>query len=191
MSELINEQMPDITKRFKDERARAEFSAKKPSLAPPQETNPEPITDDDYKAFCEVLGKDILSVELLSQARAYITKNWNSIIRNLPTGGRCCLSAIPFTDDGRLLTVDQIIKGGYLRLLYISGSDKLTHHFSYYPAHYFELLPDFIRNNCTFDAPKIEKPTDLFTSQNKFLEDYTTAFNKLRQFFDLEPITAH
>jgi hypothetical protein len=191
MTEEPKELMPEkIIKRFKDERARVEFAEKDPSLSPPGNARPEPAADDEYRTLCNVLGKNILPAELLSEGRAYITRNWNRIIRDFPTGGKCCLSVMPFTDDGHLLPADQAKNGSYVRLLYI-GNDKLTHYFSYYPGHYFELLPDFVRDNCTFDAPKIESPQDLFTAQKKFLDDYTAAFNKLRQFFDLDPHTTH
>lgn len=174
--------------RFCEERKLVERLRHRGETLPPAD-EVEPVSDEDFKSeqIDLIQAEDILSADTLKKIRsAILTGNWNSRMEVFPAGGKCCLATISFDENG-----NNLLPAQWLRLLYVSGSDGLTRNFAGYPnvGRYFELLPDYIRTNCTFDTPA-PKEDDVggLRAQRKFLEDYTNAFNKLREFFELEPL---
>lgn len=192
---ILNPPLKQVGKRFED------LTNSNPMPAP---ENVKSIDESDYRDACSYIkeelslaakkmspedlkryGKGLLNAQMLKNARRYIVRNWSDIVQLYPDGGICCLTAIPTSPLGHTLKSEEIHKGEYMKVFYKSGVDGKTYDFASTAAPYFELLPDFIRKNCSF---KVEGMRDLNT-MGTFITQYTKAFNALRSFFGLSEIT--
>jgi|GEM_PF-4215684 len=185
----MSDQMNDVDTPFKTVGDQFKTMAEAEEKIAPESV--EAIDDNVYREACsyipelmEAAGAEILSKEVLKKALQYIVRNWADVVATYPVGGTCCLAVLPASDGGNQLTADEIKKNAYMKLLYKSGVDGLTYDFSHKAGPYIELLPKFIQKNCVFEVDDMSSPTCI----KNFADNYAKVFNKLREFFGLQPI---
>lgn len=167
---------------------KAEALGKNNGTAPAKTENPDAYANE-YKEACSYLGEEILPADVLQRALTYIGKNWKELRAEYPEGTKCCLAVIPTSEMGFALNDAEVKNRAYLKLLHVSHIDGLTYDFAFKGGHYFELLPQYMQDNCTFTV-HYEEPANALPGADtkKFKEGYTGAFNNLRNFFGLPPL---
>jgi len=137
----------------------AAFAAKNMN---PLEYGGNPVQVNDYVAFCEQYLKkeDLLTPELLKQRLERI--NSEAKLKLLfPPGKRCCLAMIPVNYYGHELDDKEKENGSFLVELMVTLSDDeeqngLTERFGSGPSFIYNILPQEVREACSFTIPEYE-----------------------------------
>lgn len=150
---------------------------------------PPAISQEEYRDACSYLGADILSADQLEKIMRYVDKNWKEIKASYPEGTKLCVAVIPTSEMGKELAQFEVKAHAYLKLLHVSHINGLTYDFAFKEGRYFELLPQYMQDECSFvvhyDEPSNNLPGKDTTT---FKDAYKKAYNRLRSFFELPPL---
>lgn len=144
----------------------------------------EPVSDEEYKkaVFTLFPDKKVFVDGLLETNLHYFDSNIATLKADFPEGLKYCLTVMPCTEMGSPLPDEAVYLGRYLFLLRVR--DGVTENFAGHKSRYFDLLPDYIRENCSFEIEWNGNNTLPNEEEARtFREKYVGAFNNLKGYF--------
>jgi hypothetical protein len=160
---------------------------------PPSEYDLHSIPLADYLAACNEFSKGagLLPKELLgTRIDAMLSQDTEEFLLNFPPGKRCCVTVIPVTPRGSKLTPEDMALGRYQTRLIVekdTGTNKgcTIAGFSSAPSYIFNILPEEIQRECTFEVPDYDPARP--DGMKKVVDLFSEAFEKARIIFNKNP----
>lgn len=193
-SNNISLESHEIAEIFANEAARSTKYANYLKLDPAAPADPakpegptivQHLTLNQYKSACKEFlhGEEALSEKHWKEKLRSIRQNSNLKI-DFPAGWSCHLAVLPFSNNARELTDENIEQGKHLRFLIIKPNG-LTRGgvFSPYPSFVSRLFPLEIQGCATFQIPQYQEEGEdkITTTDRKAIADRMfIAFNNLR-----------
>ena len=171
-------------KAWADEHQRAQ-DALKAGVALKQ-AKPAVIGMQDYRDVCSILGDDFLDDDFLARELLKIkSRIMKGDFKMVFSPGTHCLAPIPFDEYGYYLAEGKISSKEYLKRLLVRP-DGLTYNFAATPAYFFSLLPEEVRQHCSFNIPPYKNglPLPDKSEVDFILSEYIRVFNNLRILFN-------
>jgi hypothetical protein len=148
----------------------------------------QPLDLKNYLETCHEFLKitPLLPESLLQERLTYLEDN-SKLKMHFPAGKKCCVTIIPCTNGGFPLTDEEIKAGAYLNQLIVDENGITISGFSFDPSKIFQILPDRLRTELTFQIPNYQNP-DLFSilpkERAQILAEYERVYRLAQKIFD-------